>query len=345
MTKEMTLNPEKKMHADEVDIDSNLVSRLIVSQFPQWAKLRVVPVAFRGTDNALYRLGSNMVVRLPRRQKNVRQLEKELHWLPKLAPLLPLTVPDPLVTGKPAEGYPFDWAIYRWLEGEPAVSDKIDMDQAATDLATFVAALQRVDPAGGPPPGEHNAWRGAPLIMRDRAMRSAIASLGSAINAEAVTAAWETALSAPVWERAPVWIHGDLDSRNLLAEGGRLTAVIDFGCLGVGDPACDAMVAWKLLSAGSRDSFLTTLSIDEATRVRARGWVLSQALIALAYYTVETNPVLVREAQRWMAEVLADESTSPQGDKNWAVHEPLGNDKVAPSVQGASVSAERAEPT
>ena len=306
----MTLNPEKKMHADEVDIDSNLVGRLIVSQFPKWAKLNVVPVAFLGTDNALYRLGSNMVVRLPRRQKNTGRLEKESRWLPKLAPLLPLTVPIPLVTGKPAEGYPFDWAIYRWLEGEPAASDKIDMGQAATHLATFVAALQRVDPAGGPPPGEHNAWRGVPLAMRDRAMRSAMASLGSAINTEAVTAVWEAALSSRVWERAPVWIHGDLDSRNLLAVGGRLTAVIDFSCLGVGDPACDVMVAWKMLSGGSRDTFLTALSIDEATWVRALGWVLSQALIALAYYTVETNPVLVREAQRWMAEVFADDSTS-----------------------------------
>jgi aminoglycoside phosphotransferase (APT) family kinase protein len=123
-------------------------------------------------------------------------------------------------------------------------------------------------------------------------------------------------LSAPDWEGEPVWIHGDLDSRNLLAKEGRLTAVIDFGCLGVGDPACDVMVAWKILSGGSRDIFLSVLSVDEATRVRARGWVLSQALIAMAYYTVETNPVLVREAQRWMAAVLADESSSQRGDKN-----------------------------
>jgi aminoglycoside phosphotransferase (APT) family kinase protein len=137
-------------------------------------------------------------------------------------------------------------------------------------------------------------------------MRSAVTSLGSTIDGEAVTAAWKAALSASDWDRAPVWIHGDLDSRNLLAREGRLTAVIDFGCLGVGDPACDVMVAWKILSARSRDLFLTALSIDEATRARARGWVLSQALIALAYYTVETNPQLVREAQRWMAEVLAD---------------------------------------
>lgn len=312
---EVTVNPIK-MHADEVDIDSNLVGRLIISQFPEWATLTVVPVAFRGTDNALYRLGGNLVVRLPRREKNTRQLEKECHWLPKLAPLLPLAVPVPVAIGKPGEGYPFDWAIYRWLEGEPAAGDKIDLGQAATDLATFVAALQQVDAAGGPPPGEHNAWRGVPLVMRDRAVRSAIASLGSGINTESVTAAWEAALSARDWQHSPVWVHGDLDSRNLLAKDGRLTAVIDFGCLGVGDPACDVMVAWKMLSTGSRDIFLNALSVDEATRIRARGWALSQALIALAYYTVETNPMLVREAQRWIAEVLADDSTSPRRTNN-----------------------------
>jgi aminoglycoside phosphotransferase (APT) family kinase protein len=303
------MNQHKKMHADEVNTDAALVRRLIASQFPQWAELAVEPVAFFGTDNALYRLGSDMVVRLPRRQKNAAQLAKERQWLPKLAPLLPLAVPLPLATGKPAVGYPFDWAIYRWLEGEAATSDKIDMGRAATDLAMFVAALQRVDPAGGPPPGEHNSWRGVPLVMRDRAMRSAITSLGPSIDAEAVTAAWQAALRARDHERAPVWIHGDLDARNLLAKEGRLSAVLDFGCLGVGDPACDVMVAWKVLSAGSRDIFLTALCVDEATRARARGWVLSQALIALAYYTLETNPVLVREAQRWMAEVLADQST------------------------------------
>jgi aminoglycoside phosphotransferase (APT) family kinase protein len=310
------MNQAKKMHADEVNIDTALVGRLIASQFPEWADLRVEPVAFFGTDNALYRLGSDMVVRLPRRHKNTGQLEKERYWLPKLAPLLPLAVPVPLASGEPAEGYPFVWAIYRWLEGEPATNDKISPGQAATDLAAFVTALQRVDPAGGPPPGEHNFWRGAPLVLRDRAMRSAIASLGSAIDTEAVTAAWKAALSASDWEREPVWIHGDLDSRNLLAKEGRLTAVIDFGCLGVGDPACDVMVAWKILAGGSREIFLSALSADEATRIRARGWVLSQALIALAYYTVETNPVLVREARRWMAEVLADESTSRRGDQN-----------------------------
>jgi aminoglycoside phosphotransferase (APT) family kinase protein len=136
-------------------------------------------------------------------------------------------------------------------------------------------------------------------------VRKAIVSLRDDLDVNAATAAWERALEAPVWQGAPVWIHGDLDSRNLLVREGRLSAVLDFGCLGVGDPACDVMVAWKLLPANVRDVFRATLSIDEATWERARGWVLSQVLNALAYYTLETNAVLVREARRWLGEVLA----------------------------------------
>jgi aminoglycoside phosphotransferase (APT) family kinase protein len=299
--------PAEKMHADEVDIDSTLVGRLVAAQFPEWADLSIERVGSAGTDNAIYRLGEDMAVRLPRRQKNTLQLEKERRWLPRLAPLVPLAIPVPLAVGEPADGYPFAWSIYPWLKGETATVDRIgDLGRAATDLARFVAALQRVDPTDGPPPGEHNSLRGVPLATRDEATRSAIASLGGELDSGAVTAAWETALRAPEWERPPVWIHGDLDARNMLAEKGRLTAVIDFGCLGVGDPACDVMVAWKVLSADTRDVFRTALSVDEATWARGRGWALSQALIALSYYTLETNPVLVREARRWMGAVLAD---------------------------------------
>jgi aminoglycoside phosphotransferase (APT) family kinase protein len=198
------------------------------------------------------------------------------------------------------------WSVYPWLEGENATVERItDLSQLATDLAQFVAALQRIDPTGGPSPGEHNFFRGVPLPTRDEATRAAIASLGATIDVAAVTAAWEAALQAPAWERPPVWIHGDLDARNLLVEEGRLSAVIDWGGLGVGDPACDVMVAWKVLSADTRDIFRTALSVDEATWARGRGWALSQALIALSYYTLETNPVLVREAHRWMVAVLA----------------------------------------
>lgn len=296
-----------KMHADELDIDVALVGRLIAGQFPEWVGLRLEPVRPAGTDNALYRLGSDLVVRLPRKSSSVAPLEKERRWLPKLAPLVPLAVPVPLAKGVPAEGYPWEWSVYRWLEGETATRESLDdPGRAARDLALFVGALQRVDPTDGPPPGEHNFFRGAPLAARDAATRTAIAALRGALDADAVTRAWEAALAAPEWDRPPVWIHGDLDVRNLLLHEGRLSAVLDFGCLGVGDPACDVMVAWKVLPADTRDLFRAELSVDEATWARSRGWALYQSLTALAYYTLETNRVLVLEARRWLAEVLSD---------------------------------------
>jgi aminoglycoside phosphotransferase (APT) family kinase protein len=293
------------MHADEVSTDPSLVGRLIDAQFPEWADLPIEPVPFRGTDNALYRLGDRMVVRLPRIRQATLALDKECRWLPKLAPLLPLAVPIPLAKGLPAGGYPWEWSVYRWLEGDAAtVAPIADLDQAASDLAGFIAALQQADSAEGPLPGEHNGFRGEPLAARDGAVRTAIAALGDEIDLGAVTAVWEAALRAGVWQRPPVWIHGDLDLRNLLVVEGRISAAIDFGCLGVGDPACDVMVAWKVLSGHSRDRFRAALSIDEATWMRGRGWALSQALGALSYYTLETNPVLVREARCWLSEVL-----------------------------------------
>ena len=156
----------------------------------------------------------------------------------------------------------------------------------------------------GPGPGDHNFFRGEALAERDGAVRASIAALQGEIDVDASNAIWVTALRAPRWHAAPVWIHGDLDSRNLLALDGRLSAVIDWGSLGVGDPACDVMVAWKVLTAESRDVFRAALSVDDATWARGRGWALSQALGALAYYTPETNPVLVREARHWLTEVL-----------------------------------------
>ena len=221
------------MHADELDTDAALVERLLTEQFPDWADLPIEPVLPMGTDNALYRLGDDMVVRLPRRPQDSIVLEKERRWLPKLAPLLPLAVPAPLAEGTPGDTFPLAWSVYSWLNGENATLERVtDPNRAAGDLARFVDALQRIDPSGGPPPGEHNAFRGVPVADRDEATRSAIASLSSAIDDRAAVLSWEAALRATEWEREPVWIHGDLDSRNVLAEDGRLSAVIDFGTSG-----------------------------------------------------------------------------------------------------------------
>jgi aminoglycoside phosphotransferase (APT) family kinase protein len=296
----------RKMHSDEVDTDVSLVGRLLAGQFPQWADLPIEPVRSAGTDNALYRLGEDMVVRLPRIHWATGQVEKEQCWLPRLAPHLPLAIPVPLAMGVPVADYPWHWSVYRWLAGETATVEPVaDLRQAATDLALFIAALQRIDPTGGPPPGPHNSSRGEPLALRDAQTRTAIASLHGMLDTGAVTAAWEAALAAPAWQGPPVWIHGDLQAGNLLARQGRLSAVIDFGCLGVGDPACDLQVAWNFLSAETRDIFRAALSVDAATWARGRGWALSVGLIALPYYR-DTNPILAGISRRAIDEILAD---------------------------------------
>ena len=296
-----------RMHADEFEIDLDLVRRLMADQFPHWASMQLAEVLPRGTDNALFRLGDDMVVRMPRRDRTRLTLLKERRWLPHLAPSLPLAVPLPLAAGEPAAEYPFEWSIYTWLEGEPATPDRIrDPVEAAEDLATFLSALEHVDARDGPSPGEHNFFRGAPLAIRDAPTREAIAALGSAIDAQSAIAHWDAALAASPWANPPVWIHGDLDSRNVLAHGGRLTGVIDWGGLAVGDPACDVMVAWKMLSQDARATFRERTGVDNATWTRARGWLVSQAVIALAYYTELSNPTLVAEARQWLAEVASD---------------------------------------
>jgi aminoglycoside phosphotransferase (APT) family kinase protein len=296
-----------KMHVDEVDIDVSLVGRLLTAQFPQWADLPIVPVHSAGTDNAIYRVGSDLAVRLPRIEGATGQVDKEQQWLPRLAPHLPLAIPVPRALGTPGEGYPWQWSVYQWLEGENATIERIaDPGHAARDLAQFVAALQRIDPTGGPPPGVHNSFRGVPLSTRDADTRAAIASLDGMLDTGAVTVAWDAALQAPAWHGPPVWIHGDLSPLNLLVQQGRLSAVIDFGCLGVGDPACDLQIAWNLLSAQTRDVFRAALPVDDATWARGRGWALSVGLIALPYYQ-NTNPVLAGIARRAIDEVLADQ--------------------------------------
>jgi aminoglycoside phosphotransferase (APT) family kinase protein len=293
------------VHRDELAIDDALVRRLLAAQFPQWADLPLERVESDGTDNAIYRLGGYMAVRLPRINWAVGQVEKEHRWLLRLAPHLPLAIPVPLARGVPGEGYPWDWSVYRWLDGENATVDRIaDLRQAALDLASFVAALQRIDPAGGPLAGGENS-RGVPLAMRDARTRAAIASLRGTLDTDAVTAAWDEALRAPAWSGPGVWVHGDLHAGNLLARHGRLSAVIDFGALAVGDPACDLMGAWMLLTPDTRVVFRAALAVDEATWARGRGWALSVALIILPYYK-DTNPVLCGIARYAVAEVLAD---------------------------------------
>jgi aminoglycoside phosphotransferase (APT) family kinase protein len=293
------------MHDDEVDTDVSLVARLIVNQYPEWAALPVSRVESSGTDNALYRLGEGLVVRLPRIHWATAQIEKEREWLPRLAPHLPLSIPAPLAVGAPDEGYPWNWAVYRWLTGQDATAAQIsDKNQAAVDMARFISALQRIDSMCKPPHMDANS-RGRPLATRDRQMREAVAALRGAMDTDAAMAVWDSALRADEWDQKPVFFHGDLMLGNVLVDRGRISAVIDFSGLGIGDPACDLMIAWGLFSGESREVFRRELKVDDATWERGRAHALAQALIFIPYY-LETNPVGVANARRVADEVLAD---------------------------------------
>ena len=299
----------QKMHANEQAIDVALVRRLIASQFPQWAHLDLTPVASAGTDNALYRLGDELVVRLPRVQSAVAQVGKEQRWLPQLAAALPIAIPAPLAKGAPAEGFPWAWSVYRWLPGDNARAAPVtDKREAARTLAAFLRALRQIDPTGGPEPGAHNSGRGVPLATRDGGVRRALEALRTDLDSRTLEAAateWRAAIDASVWDRPGMWIHGDLHGGNMLVDGGRLSAVIDWGCLGVGDPACDLMVAWTFLDARAREVFRAALDVDDAAWARSRGWALSMALIALPYYR-DTNPGLVAISNDILREVLGE---------------------------------------
>jgi aminoglycoside phosphotransferase (APT) family kinase protein len=298
------------MTPKSVHIDASLVARLIASQFPQWADLPITAAKPDGWDNRTFRLGPDLSVRLPSAEVYAAQVRKEHRWLPVLAPHLPLPIPAPLAMGVPGEGYPWNWSVYRWLEGTPASTASIDdLTGLAVTLAHFLACLQRVDPTGGPPPGRHNFFRGGPLETYDAETRNAIAAVRDLIAAERATAVWETALAA-AWHGAPVWVHGDVAAGNLLVRDGRLRAVIDFGSSGVGDPACDVTIAWTLLSGESRQAFRATLPADAATWARGRGWALWKALITFAG-NLHSNSVEAAEARRVIDDVLAEHEQSP----------------------------------
>ncbi len=287
-------------------IDVALVKRLIATQFQQWAGLFIRPVEFGGWDNRSFRLGEHLVVRLPSAAAYSLQVDKEQHWLPKLAPHLPLSIPIPVARGEPADGYPWHWSVYRWLNGETAALERItNLKEFAVTLAQFIKALQRIDSAGGPLAGPHNFHRGGPLTVYHDETRQAIAALNGKIDAVAANALWQEALAA-TWHDTPVWLHGDISTGNLLVERGQLSAVIDFGTSGIGDPACDLAIAWTFFEGSSREAFRAALSIDDATWARGRGWALWKALIVVAALP-GTNPAEAEKSWRVLDEVLADQ--------------------------------------
>jgi aminoglycoside phosphotransferase (APT) family kinase protein len=220
---------------------------------------------------------------------------------PPLAPRLPLRIPEPIARGRPGLGYPFVWAVYRWIDGTPYADELVEDERlAAEDLAGFVTALRRVDVVDGAPRGGRR-----PLSELDGLTRAAIQSAGDALDQAAVSSAWQRALTAPVWSGAAVWIHSDLLRPNLLVRDERVRAVLDFGGAGVGDPAADVVAAWAVFGPAGRAVFRASLDVDDGVWERARGYALHQAVLIVPYYR-ETNPQFVRTAQRTIAQILAD---------------------------------------
>lgn len=293
------------MNSQHVIINTFLVRRLIASQFPMWKGLSIDPIATNGWDNRTFHLGKDKLVRLPSAAEYELQVEKEHQWLPKLAPRLPLLIPEPIAMGHPEYGYPWKWSIYRWLEGETAASTDIaDLTELAIDLANFLTALYKIDATGGPPPGLHSFYRGGSLSVYDSEMRRSITSLKDRVDTTTTTEVWEAALSTS-WENPPVWVHGDISAGNLLVHDGKLSAVIDFGQLAIGDPACDLVINWTLFHGKSREAFQKALPLDKGTWIRARGWTLWKALVVAAGLT---NPNNSESKRCWhiIEDVIAD---------------------------------------
>jgi aminoglycoside phosphotransferase (APT) family kinase protein len=286
-----------RMHAGEVDIDERLVRDLLVVQLPHLADRPLIRVEPWGTDNAIWRLGDDLVVRLPRIHGATGQIGRDAEWLPRLAPHLPVALPEPIAVGEPGDGYPYPWAVHRWVPGESAALDRVeDVEAFALDLAEVIRHLQRV-PIDGAPAARNRA---RPLQDYDEATRAAIDAASHLIDAAAATVVWEEALAATPHEGPRVWVHGDLEG-NCLVSSGRLCGIVDWGCACAGDPAVDIQVVWSpLFTDRSRRAFLHALDVDDATVARSRGAAINQACAALPYY-LHTYPLIVERSWHKLA--------------------------------------------
>jgi aminoglycoside phosphotransferase (APT) family kinase protein len=291
-----------KMHRDELDIDDDLVARLVASQFPEWTALPLVPVEPGGTDNVMYRLGDDRVVRLPRRVETAEKFERDAQWLPWLANQVPVPISVPLAAGTPAFGYPSAWSVYSWLPGNSVAREQInDMRSLAVDVAEFVGALRRVDATDGPAP----TTRGISLKLTDPFVRAAIDACGNTIDRVAALTAWEATMQPSEWSGPPTWFHGDILPGNMLVDNdGRLCGMIDWGCMGVGDPVCDTEIAWNLFDTESRALYRELLGVGDDDWARGRGWAL-RGVLGIEYYRV-TNPRFAAQARHEFETALAD---------------------------------------
>jgi len=284
------------MHDHEADIDEAFVHRLIRDQMPDLAALALTIVEPWGTDNAVWRLGDELVVRLPRVDAAQGQVDKEATWLPRIAPHLSVAVPEPVAIGEPARGYPYRWGVHRWIHGQPAeaMSDPIAF---ARDLAGVVRELQAMPTTDAPPPRH----RARPLAAYDEPTRQVIAAAGHLIDADAALAVWEDALAAPAYDGPDVWVQGDLEGNCLVDVDGRLCGIVDWNSACLGDPAVDVQViSSPLFTAESRRVFLDELDVDDATIRRSRGTAVNQACAALPYY-LDTYPLIVERSWHKLA--------------------------------------------
>lgn len=292
------------LHDDQPEIDDALVRRLLRAQLPDLAGLPLRRLDSAGSTNAIHRLGTGFTVRLPLTAGGAEGVHREARWAPVLARAGPLPVPEVVATGEPGEGYPWPWAVHRWIDGEVLAEGRVpDPGRTARDLGAFVVALRGVDPAGAPP-----AHRAGPLAGADAEVRDAIDRLRHGVeplDAGAATAAWEAALAVPGPTGPPVWVHADLMPGNLLARGGRLAAVLDLATAGLGDPAVDLVPAWNLLPPPAVAAFRSAVDADDATWARGRGWALAMALVQLPYYR-DSHPVIAANARHVLGRILGD---------------------------------------
>lgn len=266
---------------DRINIQTDLVRKLVLSQFPQFENLPISRVANPGWDNHTFRLGHEMIIRMPSAKRYASQVKKEQKWLPWLSSRVTYTLPEPLFQGKPEKDYPWDWSIYKWIEGkslsEAGVAEKKPI---AKSLAQFLRELHRLNASDGPHAGEQNFHRGGDLNVYDGESRDALAALKNEIDTKSAGEIWERSLKSR-WQNVPVWVHGDLNPANMLIKDGELHAVIDFGSCAIGDPACDLSMAWTYFEGHSNEAFRSALGLDRQTWERAQGWTLWKALISL----------------------------------------------------------------
>lgn len=299
------------MHQNEVPVDEGVVRSLLNEQCPQWADLSLSP-AGAGTDNIMYRLGSDLLVRLPRTADRARSLRKEQEWLPRLAPLMPCSVPEPLHAGSPTTAYPLPWSIYRWIDGDEAQPETVqDWSTFGTDLATVVRELHDVDLMGAARTGDLSWYRGGHLRDCDewvsRSLTDCRASVGGEIDVETLERLWREALALPEPSGPHVWLHGDLKPTNLLVQDGRLHAVIDFGGLSIGLPDAEHSTVWDL-PPQARHAYWDTIELDDLTWTRARAWAIAVGASGISYYW-HTYPAFVAECRSRLQAILTDAAT------------------------------------